>query len=188
MAEPRPVDAAARQRFLLRVQPGLGAGGRRRTAACASECRTAGCRRSSSTRTGSECGARHCSCWLSERGLPACNGRCAAASQHAAAPAAAASLEPGPARATPRSGFVSESGSFRITWKAQNQDNARPGAFQLTLRSGISGRPMKVIADHQGAGGGSVEFGDDPRLYEFLVESSRHRLVDLRAGNVRAAK
>ena len=68
-------------------------------------------------------------------------------------------------------GFVSESGSFRITWKAQNEDNARPGAFQLTLRSGISGRPMKVIADHQGAGGGSVEFGDDPRMYEFLVES-----------------
>jgi hypothetical protein len=68
-------------------------------------------------------------------------------------------------------GFVSESGSFRITWKAQNHDNARPGAFQLTLRSGISGRPMKVIADHRGASGGSVEFGDDPRLYEFFVES-----------------
>lgn len=68
-------------------------------------------------------------------------------------------------------GFVSESGSFRITWKAQNHDNESPGAFQLTLRSGISGRPMKVIADHQGAGGGSVEFGDDPRMYEFLVES-----------------
>jgi hypothetical protein len=69
-------------------------------------------------------------------------------------------------------GFVSESGSFRITWNARNQDNTRPGAFQLTLRSGISGRPMKVIADHKGAGGGSVEFGDDPRMYEFLVESS----------------
>lgn len=69
-------------------------------------------------------------------------------------------------------GFVSESGSFRITWKAHNEDNARPGAFQLTLRSGISGRPMKVIADHHGAGGGSVEFGDDPRMYEFLVEST----------------
>jgi hypothetical protein len=68
-------------------------------------------------------------------------------------------------------GFVSESGSFRITWKAHNEDNARPGAFQLTLRSGISGRPMKVIADHKGAGSGSVEFGDDPRMYEFLVES-----------------
>jgi len=69
-------------------------------------------------------------------------------------------------------GFVSESGSFRITWKAQNEDNARPGAFQLTLRSGISGRPMRVIANQQGAGSGSVEFGDDPRLYEFLVEST----------------
>ena len=69
-------------------------------------------------------------------------------------------------------GFVSESGSFRITWKTRNRDAVRPGRFQLTLRSGISGRPLKVIADEQGAGGGSVEFGDDPRMYEFLVESS----------------
>jgi len=69
-------------------------------------------------------------------------------------------------------GFVSESGSFRITWKTKNQDDARPGAFQLTLRSGISGRPLKVISDQQGSGSGSAEFGDDPRLYEFLVESS----------------
>ena len=69
-------------------------------------------------------------------------------------------------------GFVSESGSFRITWKARNQDDARPGAFQLTLRSGISGRPMLVVADQHGSGSGSSEFGDDPRLYEFLVEST----------------
>lgn len=69
-------------------------------------------------------------------------------------------------------GFVSESGSFRINWAARNRDTVNPGAFHLTLRSGISGRPMKVIADHRGAGGGSVEFGDDPRMYEFLVESS----------------
>jgi outer membrane biogenesis lipoprotein LolB len=68
-------------------------------------------------------------------------------------------------------GFVSESGSFRITWNARNQDAAHPGTFQLTLRSGISGRPLKVVADHEGAGAGSVEFGDDPRMYEFLVES-----------------
>ena len=69
-------------------------------------------------------------------------------------------------------GFVSESGSFRINWTVQNKDNARPGTFLLTLRSGISGRVLKVIADHKSAGGGSVEFGDDPRLYELLVESS----------------
>jgi hypothetical protein len=67
---------------------------------------------------------------------------------------------------------VSESGSFRITWNARNLDTTRPGVFQLTLRSGISGRPLKVIADHRGAGEGSVEFGDDPRMYEFLVEST----------------
>ena len=69
-------------------------------------------------------------------------------------------------------GFVSESGSFRITWKTRNQDDARPGAFQLTLRSGISGRPMLVVADQHGSGSGNAEFGDDPRLYEFLVEST----------------
>ena len=69
-------------------------------------------------------------------------------------------------------GFVSETGSFRINWTAQNKDNAKPGTFTLTLRSGISGRALKVIADHRSASGGSVEFGDDPRLYEFLVEST----------------
>jgi hypothetical protein len=69
-------------------------------------------------------------------------------------------------------GFVSESGSFRVTWKALNRNKTSAGAFHLTLRSGISGRPLKVIADHQGPGGGSVEFGDDPRMYEFLVESN----------------
>ena len=70
-------------------------------------------------------------------------------------------------------GFVSESGSFRIIWTTRNQDAAHPGSFHLTLRSGISGRPLKVIAEHNGAGAGSEEFGDDPRIYEFLVESSR---------------
>ena len=102
--------------------------------------------------------------------------------------AIACGTAPEPARETPASvsrelgawtgtgnstlGFVSESGSFRITWKTKNQDDARPGAFQLTLRSGISGRPLQVIADQHGTGGGSAEFGDDPRLYEFLVESA----------------
>jgi len=69
-------------------------------------------------------------------------------------------------------GFVSESGSFRINWTVQNKDNARPGTFLLTLRSGISGRVLKVLAEHRSAGSGSVEFGDDPRLYELIVEST----------------
>jgi hypothetical protein len=69
-------------------------------------------------------------------------------------------------------GFISESGSFRITWRTTNETSEEPGSFQLTLRSGISGRPLKVIAEHRGDEGGSVEFGDDPRMYEFLVESN----------------
>ena len=101
---------------------------------------------------------------------PATDG--ATAVQHKDASAMARQLGAWTGKGSTTLGFVSESGSFRITWKAQNQDAARPGAFQLTLRSGISGRPMQVIADHQGAGGATVEFGDDPRIYEFLVESS----------------
>jgi outer membrane biogenesis lipoprotein LolB len=95
------------------------------------------------------------------------------ASQRTEAPAAVRQLGAWTGKGSTTLGFVSESGSFRITWNTRNQDSARPGVFQLTLRSGISGRPMQVIADHQGAGAGSVEFGDDPRLYEFLVESNR---------------
>ena len=68
-------------------------------------------------------------------------------------------------------GFTSESGSFRVDWRTRDLDAQRPGSFELTLRSGISGRPLRVIADHEGSGSGAVEFGDDPRLYEFLVES-----------------
>ena len=69
-------------------------------------------------------------------------------------------------------GFVSESGSFRIAWTTSNEDNAKPGHFHLTLRSGISGRPLKVIADQRGDGSGNTEFGDDPRMYEFLVDAA----------------
>lgn len=99
---------------------------------------------------------------------------CRAASEPAAAGPATTSRQLGSwtGKGSTTLGFVSESGSFRISWTTRNHDAVRPGGFQLTLRSGISGRPMKVIADHRGDGDGTVEFGDDPRLYEFLVESS----------------
>ena len=41
-------------------------------------------------------------------------------------------------------GFVSESGSFRITWKAQNHDNARLGARRSRRRSTCNGACRKV--------------------------------------------
>jgi hypothetical protein len=69
-------------------------------------------------------------------------------------------------------GFVSESGVFRVNWKTRNERPAGSGTFRLTVRSAISGRPIRIIADQRGEGGGSVDFVDDPRLYEFIVESS----------------
>jgi hypothetical protein len=69
-------------------------------------------------------------------------------------------------------GFVSETGVFRISWRTRDGQGAGGGAFRLTLRSAISGRPIRVIADQAGAGGGTVDFVDDPRLYEFLVDST----------------
>jgi hypothetical protein len=102
---------------------------------------------------------------------PASDGATADAQRATAPPTAVRELGSWTGKGNTTLGFVSESGSFRITWKAQNHDNARPGTFLVTLRSGISGRPIKVIADQKGAGGGSVEFGDDPRMYEFLVDA-----------------
>lgn len=82
-------------------------------------------------------------------------------------------------------GFVSETGCFRVNWKTRKPDPAsrgpQPGSrvamvdggmFRLTVRSAISGRPIQVIADHQGPGSGTVDFRDDPRIYDFLVDSS----------------
>src|SRR5262245_38352270 len=69
-------------------------------------------------------------------------------------------------------GFASESGIFRVNWKARSQHRETSGTFLLTIRSAISGRPIQVVADHQGDGGGSVDFRDDPRLYDLVVDST----------------
>ena len=70
-------------------------------------------------------------------------------------------------------GFVSESGSFRITWKTKNKDDARPGAFQLTLRSGISGRPDEGdCRPSRVRAAAAPSSATTHGLYEFLVESS----------------
>ncbi len=94
-----------------------------------------------------------------------------AVSQHAETPAAPRQLGAWTGKGSTTLGFVSESGSFRINWTTRNPEGSLSN-FQLTLRSGISGRTLKVITDHRGAGSGSVEFGDDPRMYEFLVDAS----------------
>jgi hypothetical protein len=69
-------------------------------------------------------------------------------------------------------GFVSESGVFRINWQTRDIGGGHDGAFRLTVRSAISGRPIRVVADEHGTRSGSFEFVDDPRMYEFLVDSA----------------
>jgi hypothetical protein len=69
-------------------------------------------------------------------------------------------------------GFVSESGSFRITWSTRSEHPPGTGAFRLTVRSAISGRPIRIVADQLGEGSGTVDFVDDPRMYDFMVDST----------------
>jgi hypothetical protein len=69
-------------------------------------------------------------------------------------------------------GFVSESGVFRINWKTRDIGGGRGGTFRLTVRSAISGRPIRVVADEHGGASGTFDFVDDPRLYEFIVDSA----------------
>lgn len=69
-------------------------------------------------------------------------------------------------------GFVSESGRFRITWEARDEHPPAKGSFRLTVHSAVSGRPIEVVADQQGEGRGTADIADDPRPYNFMVESA----------------
>ena len=66
----------------------------------------------------------------------------------------------------------SDTGRLRITWQTTNESPAGAGRFKLTLRSGVSGRTIAIVADHTGVGTGTVETDEGPRTYDFLVESS----------------
>ena len=66
----------------------------------------------------------------------------------------------------------SDTGRLRITWQTTNEAPAGSGHFKLTLRSGVSGRTIAVVADHRGVGTGTVETDEGPRTYDFLVESA----------------
>lgn len=65
----------------------------------------------------------------------------------------------------------SETGRFKIHWQTANETPPGAGAFKLTLRSAISGRTIGIVADQKGTGGGTAEYDEGPRTYDFLVES-----------------
>lgn len=66
----------------------------------------------------------------------------------------------------------SETGRLRITWQTTNESPAGSGRFKLTLRSGVSGRTIAVVADHKGVGTGTLDTDEGPRTYDFLVDSA----------------
>ena len=66
----------------------------------------------------------------------------------------------------------SDTGRLRISWQTTNETVQGGGTFKLTLRSGVSGRTIAVIADHKGVGSGTVATDEGPRTYDFLVESA----------------
>ena len=69
-------------------------------------------------------------------------------------------------------GIVSESGRLRVTWEARREQPPGSGMFRLALHSGVSGRPIQLIVDQRGEGAGSTEVADDPRPYNFMVDSN----------------
>ena len=69
-------------------------------------------------------------------------------------------------------GFNSDSGRFRIKWEAKNETAAMMGRLHIVVHSAVSGRPLQDVLDHQGEGSGVIEFSDDPRSYNLMVESA----------------
>jgi hypothetical protein len=68
--------------------------------------------------------------------------------------------------------FTSDSGSLRVRWTTSNVAPPGAGTFRLTARSAISGRPLKVAVDEQGAGGGTSYVDEDPHVFYMAVESA----------------
>ena len=66
----------------------------------------------------------------------------------------------------------SDTGRLRITWQTTNESPKGAGTFKLTLRSGVSGRTIGIVADRKGEATGAAEYDEGPRTYDFLVESA----------------
>jgi hypothetical protein len=68
--------------------------------------------------------------------------------------------------------FNIDSGQWRIKWATTNENPPGAGAFQATVHSAVSGRPLGVPIEHRGTGHGTAYINEDPRLYHLVIESS----------------
>jgi len=64
------------------------------------------------------------------------------------------------------------SGQFRIKWATSRETSPDAGTFRVTVRSGVSGRPLMVAVEHRGIGHNTAYVTDDPRPYYLEIESS----------------
>jgi len=68
--------------------------------------------------------------------------------------------------------FNSDSGRFKIKWEARNENPKGLGRLHLVVHSAVSGRPLQDVLDQKGEGSGVIEFSDDPRAYNIMVDSA----------------
>ena len=59
---------------------------------------------------------------------------------------------------------------MHVTWRTSNSASA-DGHFRLALHSAVSGRPLQLLADQRGDASGATDVADDPRPYNFMIES-----------------
>ncbi len=67
--------------------------------------------------------------------------------------------------------FDIESGQFRIRWETSHETPQGAGTFRITVRSGVSGRPLMVAVEQRGPGHDTAYVTDDPRPYYLEIES-----------------
>jgi hypothetical protein len=69
--------------------------------------------------------------------------------------------------------FTSDTGGFRVHWKAAKEAPAGGGRLRVVFRSGDSGREIIEAIDARGEGGGTEEVAADrPRWFYVTIESA----------------
>ena len=60
---------------------------------------------------------------------------------------------------------------MRVRWRTDHELLADAGTFRLTIHSAVSGRPLLLAVDHQGAGHDISYVHESPRTFYGVVES-----------------
>ena len=69
--------------------------------------------------------------------------------------------------------FDVTTGALRLRWESRAKGASPSGQFRVWLYSAISGRPLQLVVEKDGAGSGTAHMADDPRV-SYLVIGSEH--------------